>query len=73
MIVSGAGVTLLWKYGIDTEGWHPMLQEVTFPAATLSILALIVGSLLSPAPGREVWGAFFHEDGEDESAAGAAA
>ena len=68
--MSGAGVTLLWKYGIDTHGWHPLLQEVTFPAATLSVLALVVGSLLTPAPGREVWGPFFKEQGEDDSAAG---
>ncbi|MEE8467070.1 MAG: sodium:solute symporter family protein [Planctomycetota bacterium] len=71
-ILSGAGVTLLWKYGIDTQGWHPLLQEVTFPAATLSVLALVVGSLLTPAPGREVWGAFFDEQGEGDSATGEA-
>ena len=77
-IVTGTTVTLVWTYvlpkidalGFDT--WSPFLQELTYPAATLSVLALVVGSLLTPAPGREVWGAFFKEEDEVDSTAGGA-
>jgi SSS family solute:Na+ symporter len=66
-IVSGAGVTILWTYGgLDTGSFHPFLQEPTFPAVLTSIGGLVIGSLLTPAPPREVWGQFFNE-GEDPS------
>jgi len=61
-ILSGAVVTLLWTFVIDTSGFHPFLQEVTFPAAGLSILALVVGSLLTPPPDRRLWEPFFARD-----------
>lgn len=66
-IVTGAGVTLIWTYwlpdiqALGFEDWHPFLRELTYPAAAGSILVLIVGSLLTRAPGREVWGQFFDE------------
>jgi len=65
-IVSGASVTLLWKFGISDqvmETWNPVLQEPTFPAAGLSILALVVVSLATPAPPPHVWARFRGEGG----------
>ena len=62
-ILTGATVTLLWSFVIDTSGFPPFLAEVTYPAAGLSILALVVVSLLTPAPPREVIAPFFDEDG----------
>jgi hypothetical protein len=41
---------------------HPFLQELTYPAAGLSVLALIVGSLLTSAPTRETWEQFFNDE-----------
>jgi solute:Na+ symporter, SSS family len=64
-LLSGAGVTLLWTFVLSRQDffatWHPMLQEVTYPAATLSILALIGVSLLTPAPPKEKWAPFFRD------------
>jgi SSS family solute:Na+ symporter/sodium/proline symporter len=61
-IVLGAGVTILWTYGgLDTTSFHPFLQEPTFPAALMSIGGLVIGSLATPAPPKEVWGPFFDE------------
>jgi len=60
-IIAGAGVTLLWKFGLDPEvmaAWNPILQEPTFPAAGLSVLALVLVSLATPAPSAAVWGQF---------------
>ncbi len=68
-ILSGTIVTLLWTFVLDTAGWHPFLQEVTYPAAGLSVLALVVGSLLTPAPDRRIWGQFFGDGGKSEAAA----
>ncbi|MAE76840.1 MAG: sodium:solute symporter [Planctomycetes bacterium] len=62
-ILTGAVVTLLWKFGLDTSSWHPLLQEVTFPAAGLSIFALVAGSLVTPAPDRRLWEPFFARGG----------
>ncbi len=63
----GAAVTLLWTFvlphweGIRFGEWNPFLREVTYPAAGLSILALIGVSLATPKPGRHVWARFFDE------------
>ncbi len=60
-IAVGAGVTLMWKFVLSAEmmaSWHPIWQEVTFPAAGLSILALILVSLLTPPPAPEVTAQF---------------
>ncbi len=62
-ILSGAVVTILWKFVIDTADFHPFLAEVTYPAVALSILALVVVSLMTPAPDRSVIAPFFDEDG----------
>lgn len=69
-ILSGATVTLVWTFyfaetgAMGYDSWNPFLKEVTYPAAGLSILALIVGSLITQAPTKEVWGPFFNEDSE---------
>jgi len=60
-ILAGASVTILWTFYLDTSSFHPLLAEVAFPATGLSILALVVVSLLTPAPGEEVWGQFFDD------------
>jgi len=65
-IATGAGVTLLWKFGISAEvmtTWSPFLQEPTFPAAGLSLLALILVSFATPAPPVAVWGQFMEDGG----------
>lgn len=66
-IATGAAVTLAYEYGFKRldgfSDWHPFLQELTYPAAGLSILALVVGSLATAAPPREVWARFFDDTG----------
>ena len=53
-IVTGASVTIIWTYLFPSwEGFskmHPFLQELTYPAAGLSVLVLIIVSLATPAP-----------------------
>lgn len=53
-IAVGGGVTLLWTFYLSRQdyfaGWHPLLQEVTYPAVSLSILALVAISLATPRP-----------------------
>jgi SSS family solute:Na+ symporter len=65
-IISGASVTIVWTYALpkwDSFGsLHPFLQELTYPAAGLSIAALIIISLLTPAPTRAVYGQFFNDN-----------
>ena len=65
-IITGTSVTLIWTYVLpDWNGFtnmHPFLQELTYPAASLSVLALIVGSLLTSAPTRETWEQFFNDE-----------
>ena len=65
-IVTGTSVTLIWTYVLpDWNGFtnmHPFLQELTYPAAGLSVLALVAGSLLTPAPPKETWEPFFNDD-----------
>jgi len=64
-IITGASVTIVWTYILP--GWegfskmHPFLQELTYPAAGLSVLVLIVVSLVTPAPPKEVYGQFFDD------------
>ena len=64
-IVTGTSVTLIWTYVLpDWNGFtnmHPLLQELTYPAAGLSVLALVAGSLLTPAPPKETWEPFFND------------
>ena len=41
---------------------HPFLQELTSPAAGLSILALVGGSLMTKAPDKESLAQFFNDE-----------
>ena len=78
-ILSGAIVTLVWTFYLAEQpyysGWHPFLKEVTYPAVTLSVLSLVVGSYLSPPPSEAKWKPFFDdskhivEPDEEEAAA----
>jgi SSS family solute:Na+ symporter/sodium/proline symporter len=71
-ILTGAGITVLWEFvlkkvefeSIDFSSWSPFLQETTYPAVALSVLVLVLVSLATPAPGKEVWGRFF-DDSQD--------
>ncbi|SVB18194.1 uncharacterized protein METZ01_LOCUS171048 [marine metagenome] len=64
-IITGATVTIVWTYFLP--GWegftnlHPFLQELTYPAAGLSVSALVVGSLLTSAPPPESLDQFFND------------
>ena len=64
-IITGAMVTIIWTYFLPSwEGFtdlHPFLQELTYPAAGLSVSALVVGSLLTPAPPPESLDQFFND------------
>jgi SSS family solute:Na+ symporter/sodium/proline symporter len=69
-IATGAGITLLWKFGISPEvmaAWSPILQEPTFPAAGLSILALVLVSFATPAPPRSIFAQFNQNCGADSA------
>lgn len=57
-IIGGAGVTILWQWGIDPSGFHPFFIEPTFPAASASIGGLVIGSLLSSPPPAAIAGQF---------------
>jgi SSS family solute:Na+ symporter len=64
-ITLGAMVTLVWTFVLPElsgfAAWNPFLQEVTYPAVTVSVLALIGVSLLTPAPPAETWRPFFQD------------
>lgn len=71
-ILCGGGATLLWTFVLSRQDffatWHPMLQEVTYPAVTLSVVALVGVSLLTPKPTPEKWEPFWRtEDVEEET------
>ncbi len=62
-ILTGAIVTIYWSFFLPAGTFEgmPFLEEVTFPAAGLSILALIVGSALTKRQPESVWKPFFSE------------
>ncbi len=64
-IITGASVTITWTYFLPSwSGFtqmHPFLQELTYPAAGLSILALVGGSLMTKAPDKESLAQFFND------------
>ena len=66
-IITGASVTIIWTYFLPSwSGFSemlPFLQELTYPAAGLSILALLGGSLLTKAPDKESLVQFFNDEG----------
>ena len=64
-IITGASVTIIWTYFLPAwsgfTDMHPFLQELTYPAAGLSILLLIVVSILTPASRPEQIKPFFND------------
>ena len=64
-IITGASITIIWTFFLPHwSGFvdlSPFLQELTYPAATLSILALVIVSLFTPPPKKEDLGQFFDE------------
>ena len=64
-IITGASVTIIWTYFLPSwsgfSGLSPFLQELTYPAATLSIFALVIVSLFTPPPEKEDLDQFFDE------------
>jgi solute:Na+ symporter, SSS family len=75
-VLAGGGATLLWTFYLSRQpyfgDWHPMLQEVTYPAVTLSILALVLVSLATAPPRPDQIEPFFrqHDEPEEQPAAG---
>ena len=65
-IITGASVTIIWTYFLPSwsgfSEMHPFLQELTYPAAGLSILALVGGSLITKAPDKESLVEFFNDE-----------
>jgi solute:Na+ symporter, SSS family len=53
-MIAGAATTLCWTFYLSRQpffgDWHPFLQEVTYPAVTLSVVSLVAVSLLTPKP-----------------------
>jgi len=64
-IITGTSVTIIWTYFLPSwSGFttmHPFLQELTYPAAALSIIALISFSFLTPPPQKEDLHQFFDD------------
>ena len=64
-ILTGASVTIIWTYFLPLwsgfTDMHPFLQELTYPAAGLSIFALVGGSLVTTAPEKESLEQFFDD------------
>ena len=64
-IATGASVTIVWTFFLprwpEFVDLSPFLQELTYPAATLSVLALVIVSLFTPSPEKEDLNQFFDE------------
>ena len=64
-IITGATVTIIWTYFLpDWSGFkqlHPFLQELTYPAAGLSILMLVIGSLITKPTEKDSLDQFFND------------
>ena len=64
-IITGASVTIIWTFFLPRwsgfVGLSPFLQELTYPATTLSILALVIVSLSTPPSKKEDLDQFFDE------------
>ena len=62
-ILMGSTITIIWTYFLPSwDGFvnlNPFLKELTYPAACLSILSLIIVSLLTPKPDKEALDPFF--------------
>ena len=64
-IITGTTVTVIWTYFLPNwsgfKGLHPFLQELTYPAACLSIMALVIVSLVTKPPEKKVLNQFFND------------
>ena len=64
-IITGASITIIWTYFLPKWSHFyelsPFLQEITYPAAGLSILMLIVVSLLTKPPNSNSLEQFFND------------
>ncbi|MBA65168.1 MAG: hypothetical protein CMG55_05140 [Candidatus Marinimicrobia bacterium] len=64
-IITGTTVTVIWTYFLPNwsgfKGLHPFLQELTYPAACLSIMALVIVSLVTKPPEQKVLNQFFND------------
>ena len=65
-ILTGSSITIIWTYLLPNwsgfKNLHPFLQELTYPAAGLSIFALVVVSLFTNPPPQKVLSQFFKDD-----------
>ena len=65
-ILTGSSITIIWTYLLPNwsgfKNLHPFLQELTYPAAGLSIFALVVVSLFTNPPPKKVLSQFFNDD-----------
>jgi len=68
-ILSGASITIIWTYFLPNwsgfNNLNPFLQELTYPAAGLSIFVLIIISLLTPPPDKKVYEQFFNDNDKE--------
>ena len=64
-ILTGATVTIVWTYFLPKwsqfKQFHPLLQELTYPAAGLSVLMLVCVSLLTKPPEKKSLAQFFDD------------
>ena len=65
-ILTGASITIIWTYFLPNwngfNNLNPFLQELTYPAAGLSVFVLIIVSLFTPTPSKEVYKQFFNDN-----------
>ena len=64
-IITGATITIVWTYFLPKwtyfKNLSPFLQEVTYPAAGMSIIMLVTVSLFTDPPKEASLGQFFDE------------
>ncbi len=64
-ILTGTIITIIWSYFLPKwDGFYnlnPFLQELTFPAAFLSFISLIIISKLTPKPDEKSLSLFFND------------
>ena len=64
-IFTGATVTIVWTYFLPQwskfKQLHPFLQELTYPAAGLSVFMLVCVSLLTKPPEKKSLAQFFDD------------
>jgi len=64
-IITGTSITIIWTFILSSwsgfNNLHPFLKELTFPAAGLSILILVLVSLCTPKPPQKALDPFFKD------------